>query len=209
MGQRARSARKGRPHGADPFGRDAQDRTRIAQLAAKYIAEHGLGDWSLAKRKAARQLGLSDRAALPGDDEIETALADYHALFGGAAHAAALRAQREEALLWLRRLAPFAPRLSGGVAAGWATVHSDIRLDVTADDPKSVELTLINQGVDYRALPARAPAAPAELFIETPRGGVRLVVRSPVEDRQRPHAAEPRLDAVAVEALLLETGTRD
>jgi len=30
-----------------------------------------------------------------------------------------------------------------------------------------------------------------------------------VEDRQRPHAAEPRLDAAAVEALLLETGTRD
>jgi hypothetical protein len=35
--------------------------------------------------------------------EIEAALADYHALFGGAAHVAQLREQRERALLWMQR----------------------------------------------------------------------------------------------------------
>jgi phage tail protein X len=48
--------------------RDAEDRARIADVAARLIAEHGIADWSLAKRKALRQLMLPDRTALPGDD---------------------------------------------------------------------------------------------------------------------------------------------
>ena len=32
--------------------RDAEDRARIADVAARLIAEHGIADWSLAKRKA-------------------------------------------------------------------------------------------------------------------------------------------------------------
>src|SRR5215467_2520683 len=95
----------------DALGRE-RDRIRIAQAAARLIVEHGLTDWSLAKRKAARQLMLPERTALPADDEIEAALASHHALFGGEAHAQALRAQREEALTWLRALAAFEPRLA-------------------------------------------------------------------------------------------------
>src|SRR5690348_4280187 len=121
----------------ETYGRDAQNRARIADVAARLIAEHGLADWSLAKRKAARQLMLPERTMLPGDDEIESALAAHHALFGGEAHETTLRAQREEALAWLRLLASFAPTLVGGVAAGWATEHSDIRIELVADDSKS------------------------------------------------------------------------
>ena len=134
MGHRGHSARNGRPYGPDPFGREAQNRTRIAQLAARLIAEHGIADWSLAKRKAARQLMLSEREALPGDHEIEAALAEHHALFGGAVHDETLAAQRTEALAWMRRLEAFRPLLIGGVAAGWATEHSDIRVELCADD---------------------------------------------------------------------------
>src|SRR5450432_3063019 len=144
MGHRGQSELRGRVYGPDPFGREAQDRTRIAQVAARLIAEHGITDWSQAKRKAVRQLMLPDRAALPGDDEIEAALVDYHALFGGEAHVAQLRAQREEALRWMHRLAAFEPALVGGVAAGWATAHSDIRLELIADNVKAVELALLN-----------------------------------------------------------------
>ena len=116
---------------------------RIAQAAARLIAEHGLTDWSLAKRKAARQLMLPERAALPSNDEIEAALAEHHALFGGDAHAASLRAQREEALaLDAAARARWDPLLVGGVAAGWATEHSDVRLELVADDPKAVEIAL-------------------------------------------------------------------
>ena len=105
-----------RRFGLGPAG---AERATIAQAAARLIAEHGITDWSLAKRKAARQLDLPERAALPGDDEIQSALHDYHALFGGEAHADSLRAQREEALLWMNRLGAYRPLLVGAVAEGW------------------------------------------------------------------------------------------
>lgn len=204
MGQRGSSPAGGRAFAFD--GRGAQNRLRIAQVAAKLIAEHGIADWTLAKRKAARQLMLPDREALPGDDEVAVALADYHALFGGDVHLQQLREQREEALRWMRRLADFAPLLVGGVAAGWATEHSDIRLELTAADAKLVELALLNAGVAYRAMHADHDGA-AELFVETPRGGLRLSVREAADARQRPRRdrhgnEEIRLDADAVAELL-------
>jgi hypothetical protein len=189
--------------GSATRGRDAQERARIADLAARLIAEHGIADWSLAKRKAVRQLLLPEHTALPGDDEVEAALAAHHALFGGDAHVASLRRQREEALVWLRALEDFAPVLTGGVAAGWATEHSDIRIELVADDSKAVELALINRNVPYRVAPG-ARHATTELFIDTRRGGVRLVVRTPADARQRPRrgADEVRLDAAGVGELL-------
>ncbi|MEO8755206.1 MAG: UDP-N-acetylmuramate--alanine ligase [Casimicrobiaceae bacterium] len=177
-------------------------------MAAKLIAEHGITDWSLAKRKAARALMLGDREPLPGDDEITAALAEYHALFGGDAHAAALRAQREEALRWMRRLRQFTPLLTGGVAAGWATAHSDIRLELVANDAKLVELALLNEGIGYRAMHSDRDGA-AELFVEAESGGLRLSVLAPDESRQRPrrdrHGNEDiRLDEAALAALLAQ-----
>ena len=185
----------------EPFGRDAQNRARIADLAARLIAEHGLSDWSLAKRKAVRQLMLPERTMLPGDDEIESALAAHHALFGAEAHATTLRAQREEALAWLRHLEAFAPTLVGGVAAGWATEHSDIRIELVADDSKSVELALINRAVPYRVAPGVAQHAAPELLVDTARGRVRLVVRTRFAARQRKRE-ETRIDAQSLADLL-------
>lgn len=187
-------------------GRDAQTRLRIAQAAARLIAEHGITDWSLAKRKAARQLMLPEREALPGDDEIEAALTEHHALFAPDAHAAVLRGQREHALRWMRRLAQFRPLLTGGVAAGWATEHSDIRLELVAPDAKAVELVLLNAGESYRAMGSDRDGA-AELFMSDGDAGIRLSVRTPEQARQRPrrdrHGQEEiRLGADEVAALL-------
>ena len=187
-----------RRHG---FGPEGHDRTRLAQAAARLIAEHGMTDWSAAKRKAARELGLPDRAALPGDDEIQEALAEHHALFGGERHRAMLRERRAEAVGWLRELADFDARLVGGVAEGWASEHSDIRIELCADDSKAVELALLNAGVAYRAMPSGAGDAD-ELYVDTRRGGVRLSVRTPYAMRARPRRGALRLDAAAVEALL-------
>lgn len=186
----------------EPQGRDAQNRARIADLAARLIAEHGLADWSLAKRKAARQLMLPERTTLPGDDEIEIALAAHHELFDGDEHTATLRAQREEALEWLRFFAAFEPVLVGGVAAGWATEHSDIRIELVADDSKLVELALINAGIAYSVAPGVAQHAAPELLIGTPCGDVRAIVRTPVAARQRPRRDETRLDQERLAALL-------
>jgi len=207
MGHRGHSELRGRPFGADPFGREAQDRNRIAQVAAKLIAEHGIVDWSLAKRKAVRQLMLPDRAALPGDDEIEIALVDYHALFGGEQHVAQLRAQREEALRWMQRLAQFEPVLVGGVAVGWASAHSDIQIHLVAANAKIVELALINAGVAYRSMNADDDG-PQRIHVDSASGSsVRLSVRTPEEARQRPrrdrHGVETaRLTADELVALL-------
>lgn len=216
MGHRGQSESRGRTSRQDTQGREARDRTRIAQATAKLIAEHGMADWTLAKRKATRQLMLPDRTSLPGDDEVEAALVDYHALFGGNAHVAQLRAQREEALRWMQRLHTFEPTLIGGVAAGWATAHSDIRVDLIADNAKAVELALLNAGVAYRTINATDDGASGfhiGYYIDTPVGGVRLAVRTVEAARQLPRrdrhgAAVLRLSATELSALLAADSVR-
>ena len=184
-------------------GRSRHDRERIAHTAARLIAEHGLTDWALAKRKAARQLMLPESAPFPSNDEIEAALVSYHALYAPKVHEASLRTQREEALVWMKRFAAWDPLLVGGVAAGWATVHSDIRLELVADDAKSVEIALANDNVRYAALPVRADDAGTQLRIETPRACLRVAILTPAERRNRPRRDdEPRLPADAVASLL-------
>jgi len=50
------------------------------------MAEHGIRDFLIAKRKAAERMGVADMAAvLPRNVEIEQALAEYQRLFGGEA----------------------------------------------------------------------------------------------------------------------------
>ena len=192
---------RGRARGGD--ARAKRERLQIAQTAARLIAEHGLTDWSLAKQKAARQLMLPDSAALPSNEEVEEALGSYHSLFAAAPHEASLRRQREEALAWMTRFAAWEPLLVGGVAAGWATAHSDIRLELVADDAKTVEMALASEGVRYAALPPREDGAGAELLIETPRASLRVAVLTPATRRNRPRRPdEVRLSASALESLL-------
>ena len=206
MGRRTGRAEGGRDHERSGDARTRRDRERIAQSAAKLIAEHGLTDWALAKRKAARQLLLPESAALPSNDEIEAALAGYHALFAAEEHDASLREQRRTALEWMKRFAAWDPLLVGGVAAGWATTHSDIRLELVADDAKAVEIALASGGVHYAALPPREADTGAELLIETPRASLRVAVLTPTERRNRPRRPEePRLSTAAVAALLDES----
>ncbi|CAG0963843.1 hypothetical protein BURK1_00856 [Burkholderiales bacterium] len=188
------------------LGPDGEERASLAQAAARLIAEHGLADWSYAKKKAARELGLPERGVLPGDDEVEDALAEYHALYGGDEHRAMIRERRTEALDWLRRFAEFDARLVGGVAAGWATEHSDIRIELSTDDVKAIEFALLNARIAFRPLPNDRDEA-GEYWIDTPRGGVRLSVRTREAMWSRPRrdrhgAAVLRLDAAAVETLL-------
>jgi len=203
MARRPGGSESGRDRGRGDT-RAKRDRLQIAQTAARLIAEHGLTDWALAKQKAARQLMLPESAALPSNEEIEDALGSYHSLFDPDAHQASLRAQRQEALAWMTRLAAWDPVLVGGVAAGWATTHSDVRLELVADDAKAVEIALANERVRYAALPPRDPDdGGAELLIETPRVSLRVAVLTPAARRNRPRRPdEVRLSAAALTALL-------
>jgi hypothetical protein len=189
-----------------------RNRVRIAQAAARLIAEHGLNDWRLAKRKACRELGLPDHEALPGNEEVEEALRNYNTLFHGTAQEASLRVQRLDALRWMERLAQWKPLLTGAVAAGWATEHSEVRLELEAEDAKSVELSLINAGVRYAAVaaPGREPQPP-QLRLESPQATVRLVILSPQQRRNRPRRdlaalPEERLTLAQLRALLASGG---
>ena len=187
--------------------RAAQDRSRIAQAAARLIAEHGMTDWSAAKRKAARQLGVPEDARLPSNEDVQQALTDYHALFADAAHTASLHAQRVTALRWMRRLERWSPLLVGGVAAGWATVHSDIRIEIVADDPKAIEMILVGEGVQYAATSNRGEdngdGPGAQLLIRGSDCDVRLSVLTPNQRRNRPRRDdEPRLSIQDLAALL-------
>ncbi|MEO8738919.1 MAG: UDP-N-acetylmuramate--alanine ligase [Casimicrobiaceae bacterium] len=179
-----------------------RNRARIAQVAARLIAEHGLADWSLAKRKACRELGLADNEALPGNEELEEALRNYNTLFRPDAQAASLREQRRLALDWMERLSAWNPLLIGGVAAGWATEHSEVRVELEAEDPKTVELALINGGIDYQPDDITAQSA-TQLVAGRGARTVRLVIASPLQRRNRPRRDDDaRLGIAELKALL-------
>lgn len=181
-----------------------RNRVRIAQTAARLIAEHGLTDWSAAKRKACRELGLGERECLPGNDEIEQALREYHSLFRRDEHIASLRVQRQGALPWMERLSVWDPILVGGVAAGWATPYSEVRIEIEAEDPKAVELALINAGVEYSPVSVRnSPSSQAELQIDD-APPIRIAVVTPAQRRNRSRRDEDaRLTLAELKALLL------
>ncbi len=119
----------------------------IAAAAAVLVADEGL-DYASAKRKALKRLGASPRTALPSDEQVEDALREHLAVFHAETQPRELRALREVALAWMRRLAEFRPHVAGAVWRGTATAASAVRLDLYCDDPKAAEIALINAGVD-------------------------------------------------------------
>jgi len=134
----------------DNSTRGLQMRELIAQQAARLIAESGIEDYALAKRKAAQQMGAPDTRNLPTNGEVEHALHVFRELFQREEHSAVLRELREQALGAMRLLEKFNPYLTGSVLSGSAGPHSDINLLLYADSPKEVELFLMNRQIPYR-----------------------------------------------------------
>src|SRR6476646_4839779 len=122
-------------------------RRALAQEAARIMAEHGIRDFLIAKRKAAERMGVTDVAAvLPRNVEIEDALAEYQRLFGGESHVESLHAQRRAALNAMLYLQEFEPRLVGSVLGGTATENSDVQLHLFTDSAESVAIKLMDEG---------------------------------------------------------------
>ena len=81
---------------------------------------------------------------------------------------------------------------------GWATEHSDVRLELVADDPKAVEIALASAGVVYAASPPADDAdrqhGLTQLRIVDPRRRDPPVDPHPAQRRNRPRKDdEPRL----------------
>jgi hypothetical protein len=137
--------------------RTRQLRLRVAQEAARLLAEHGGDDVAWARRKAASKLGLRDETMLPGGEEILAALREHRGLFGGPAPGAGLRRRREAALVAMEFFAALEPRLVGATLVGDAT-DAPVRLHLHADDPDAVARLLLERGV-----PARQDSRPVRL----------------------------------------------
>ena len=133
----------------DHFHLRHQMRELIAQTAARLIAEDGIQDYALAKRKAARQVGAPDSHSLPANSEVLQALRAYQELYQKDEQPLRLRQLRQEALAFMLLLERFNPHLTGSVLTGTATRHSDINLQLFTDSAKEVELFLINRNMPY------------------------------------------------------------
>ncbi len=127
---------------------DRSVQAEIAAAAAPWILEEGM-DYGHAKRKARDELGLPDRCALPDNAAMDAALREHIALFLSDSQPHELRSLRRLAVDWMRRLAAFRPFLSGAVWSGLATRHSPITLQLFCDDPKMVDIHLINAQVEF------------------------------------------------------------
>jgi hypothetical protein len=130
-------------------------RARIAAAAARMMAEDGVDDFALAKRKAARQLGASDTQSLPANEEVEAELRAYQSLYQGDEQRERVRALREVALEAMQSLAAFRPYLSGSVLKGTAGRYADVDLQLFTDDHKAIELFFLNRNVPYEVSEVR------------------------------------------------------
>jgi hypothetical protein len=129
--------------------RQTGTRARIAAAAARLMAEDGIDDFALAKRKAARQLGATDAQALPANDEIEAELNAYRALYEPEEHAERIAELRGIALDAMCALERFRPYLTGPVLKGTAGPYADIELQLFPESPKDVEIYLLDRNIPY------------------------------------------------------------
>jgi len=124
-------------------------RKTLAALAARLMAEDGIDDYALAKRKAARQLGAPDTESLPTDAEIASELRIYQSLYQAEEHHNRLRALRQTAVEVMRLLTPFRIYLTGAVLDGTAGRHAGIELEAFPNSSKDIELFLLNQNIEF------------------------------------------------------------
>lgn len=193
--------------------RDRQMRVRIAQEAARLIAEEGVQDFYAAKRKAAQRLGAPDTRNMPRNQEVEAALQAHQRLFQADSQTARLSELRRAAIEAMRFFQEFSPRLVGPVLSGTAGRHADINLHLFSDTAEEVNLFLLeahipfetvqrrfrfnhDEWLEYPAFRFLAGDCPVELVV-FPREGRREAPRSPVDGRPM-----QRADVAQVEALL-------
>ena len=185
----------------------------LAQEAARIIVDHGIRDYRIAKQKAAERLGVGTRGSLPGNAEVEGAVAEYLQLFGGDSHTDLLRLMRTAALSAMELLAEFSPRLVGPVLAGTADENSAVNLHLFTDSPEMVAMEIGDMGIAFRPYERRLKSRRGQVEMypgfefshrnETiqatvfPVDGIRQAPMSPIDGKPM-----RRVDSEAVQLLL-------
>jgi len=190
------------------------DRARrmLAQEAARIIVEQGIQDYRVAKKKAAQRLAMTERGSLPGNSEIEQAVAEHLKLFRADTHTSLLQSLRKAALSAMEMLSPFTPRLVGPVLAGTAREYSAVNLHVFADSAEQVAWTLQAVGIDYKPFErryksrkGRTDTYAAFSFIHDdsaieatvfPYDGIRQAPRCPIDGKPMKRADERKVRAM-------------
>jgi hypothetical protein len=142
-------------------------RRAIASAAARLMAEDGITDYSMAKRKAARSMGAENGEALPTNEEIQAELRAYQAIYQEDEQAARLHALRQTALNAMQLLNEFQPRLTGAVLDGTAGRYSPVHLQLFADCSKDVEIWLLSNNIVFKSstLARKSPTGAEDQFV--------------------------------------------
>lgn len=145
---KVKGGRSGHLPGEGQSGR--QDlKAEIAYRAARLIAEDGVHDLGVAKRKAARQLGVSAGTLLPDDFAVDTALRSHQAIFQRDSQPDECQASRKIAVAAMRWLHHFSPWLVGAVLSGSANRFSYVELEIVADNAKLLEIFFLDEGIPF------------------------------------------------------------
>ncbi len=152
-------------HRRRPTGMQNNGTAHIAAVAARLMAEDGLDDVELAKRKAAHQLNLPEWIGLPSSQAVYDALRTHQAIFQDSEQRERIVSMRQEALYWMELLAVFHPYLTGSVLDGTAGRFSMIDILLYPDSDKDVEIFLLNQGITYEHMRPRNDRTSAVLQV--------------------------------------------
>lgn len=187
--------------------RSSHLRREIAALAARLMAEEGIGDYGFAKRKAARQLGVRDAEPLPANAEVEVELRAWLALYQDDEQPERIALMRGAALDLMQRVASFRPYLVGAVADGTAGRYAQIDLELHPDSAKDVEIFFLGENIDYQHRSSRHPGPnPPDAVLELEWN--EFPVRLAIHEHGRPHFGRrsgERLHARQLAALLNPT----
>ena len=185
-------------------------RSPVASLAARLMAEEGIGDYAVAKRKAASMLHLPTGVRLPENSEIESELRAYLRLFQKDEQPKVLADLRRIACDFMAIMHQFNPYLSGPVLDGTAGSESEIDIQLFTDSAKDIEIFLLNRHIDYRHETPRSERAEAVLSLDQEGVTLNLIIY-PAHDervvfRTREGKVRPRANIDAVRRLLASSG---
>ena len=126
-------------------------RQMIAQQAARMMAEDGINDFAYAKKKAGKQLGVSENSILPTNAEIEEEIRLYNEIYNADEQPQELEKLRKTALITMQLFEKFNPYLTGSVLDGSAGKFSQTNIHLFADSAKDVEMFLLNQQIPFES----------------------------------------------------------